>query len=413
MLKIADVVTLITKMSKSEKRNFKLLAQKTGSKDKLYVQLFDFIEKSKNYDVALILKSIPSIKKSQLSNVKAMLSKQILRSLIDVHKEEYIELKAREKFNFAKVLYTMGLYRASLDMLDVVIKMAEEYHMKPLGFMAINFEKLIESQHVTKSMSPRAYKLATTSDNIVNQLSVANELSNLALLLYARYLENGYVKNEEEYKQLHQYFHSLLPIYDINDLGFYEKLNLYQSFVWFYYMAQNFVSYYKYSIKWILLFEEYPMMMRPATIHYIKGLNNVLTALFMAQKQEMFNDVYIKLNEISIDKSKNLSVNEKAQLSLFKYIHGLNHIFIGANYQSGYSFIENLEMTIAKQTYPWDVSRIMVFNYKIACFYFGIGDLSTTISYLNKVENSFQPRLKVDIQCFARVLNLIAHYDLG
>lgn len=413
MLKNDSLLRLINSMSKSEKRNFKLITHKTGVKDKLYVKLFDHLDKYGKFDEELILKKIPNIKKRQFSNLKAVLSKQILRSLRDINKEEYPEIKARERFDFAKVLYAKGQYRASLEMLQIVKKMASDIQLKPLEYLAINFEKVIESQHVTKSMSSKAYLLAKESNTIIDNLIVTNELSNLSLLLYARYLENGYVKNEKEYNELHKYFHSLMPVFELEDLDFYQKLNLYQSYVWFHHMSQDFANYYRYAQKWVSLFDENPQMKIPATTLYIKALHNVLNAMFMAGKRKMFKGAFLTLMQFNNDEALKLSVNEEGQLRLFKYIHGINSIFMSANYEYGVSFVKDLEKTMQKENHLWDNSRIMVFNYKIACIYFGNGDLDSTITYLNKVEDSYQPRLKVDIQCFSRVLNLIAHYDLG
>ncbi len=413
MLKNKELLRLIGSMTKSEKRNFKLITQKTGTKDKLYVLLFDHLDKYQSFDDKFILSKNPSIKKSQLSNLKATLCKQILRSLRDINKEEYPEIKARERFDFAKVLYAKGQYRASLDMLHVVKTMARDLQLKPLEYLAIDFEKLIESQHVTKSMSTKAYQLSIESNTIIQDLEVSNELANLSLLLYARYLENGYVKNKEEYNELHRYFYSVLPVVEIEDLDFYQKSNLYKSYVWFYHMAQDFANYYKYAQKWVSLFDDYPEMKIPATTLYIKGLHNVLNALFMSGKREMFKQYFLTLMQFNDDKELRLSVNEESQIQLFKYIHGINSIFMSANYAYGVSFVEELETVIQKQGHLLDVSRMMVFNYKIACIYFGNGDLDNTITYLNRVEDSYQPRLKIDIQCFSRVLNLIAHYDLG
>ncbi|MEM9547202.1 MAG: hypothetical protein AAGA77_14575 [Bacteroidota bacterium] len=390
-----------------------MIVQKTGGKPKLYVQLFNHLDKYGKYNDELILKKMPQIKKSQLSNLKSVLCKQILRSLRDINKEEYPEIKARERFDFAKVLYAKGQYRASLEMLQTVKSMASEIQLKPLEYLAINFEKLIESQHVTKSMSPKAYLLAKESNSIMENLMVTNELSNLSLLLYARYLENGYVKNQEEYQELHKYFHSLLPVIELHRLDFYQKLNLYQSYVWFHHMSQDFANYYRYAQKWVSLFDEFPSMKVPATTLYIKGLHNVLNALFMAGKRRLFKEYFFTLMQFNDDGNLKLSVNEKGQLQLFKYTHGINSIFISANYDYGVSFVKELEKTIREENHLWDTSRIMVFNYKIACVYFGSGDLDSTITYLNEVENMYQPRLKIDIQCFSRVLNLIAHYDLG
>ena len=400
-------------MSKSEKRNFKLISGKTGMKDKLYVRLFDHLDKYGKFDPEMVIKKNPEIKRSQISNLKAVLSKQLLRALRDINKEEFPEIRARERFDFAKVLYSKGQYRASLEMLQTVKSMASDIQLKPLEYLAINFEKLIESQHVTKSMSSTAYLLAKDSNEIINNLSTANELSNLSLLLYARYLEKGYVKNEEEYLELHKYFHSLLPVVETDNLDFYQKLNLFQSYVWFYHMAQDFANYYKYALKWVNLFEEYPIMKIPATTLYIKGLHNVLNALFMAGKIKLFLKYFEVLNNFNSDSALKLSVNEEGQLQLFKFIHGINSVFMSADYEHGVHFLKDLIPVLNDKNNLWDASRLMVFNYKIACIYFGNGDYDNTVTYLNKVEEIAQPRLKVDIQCFSKILNLITHYELG
>lgn len=413
MLRNDSLLRLIDSMSKSEKRNFKLIAQKTGDGNKLYIQLFDFLVKYEAFDREKIIKLNPNIKKSQISNLRAILSKQLLRSLRDYNKDVFPEIKARERFDFAKVLYAKGQYRACLEMLDSVKKLAAEIQLKPLEYLAINFEKLVESQHVTKSISSKAYNLAKESNTIIDNLLVTNELSNLSLLLYARYLEKGYVKNQNEYVELHKYFHSLLPIVEIENLDFYQKLNLYQSYVWFHHMSQDFANYYRYAQKWVNLYDEYPSMRVPATTMYINGLHNVLNSLFMAGKRKMFKESFLTLMQFNNDKDLKLSVNEQGQLQLFKYTHGINSIFMSANYKYGVSFVKELEDTILSKNHIWDPSRIMIFNYKIACVYFGDGDLDSTITYLNKVEDSYKPRLKVDIQCFAKILNLIAHYELG
>src|SRR5690606_34474733 len=59
-----------------------------------------------------------------------------------------------------------------------------------------------------------------------------------------------------------------------------------------------------------------------------------------------------------------------------------------------------------------DRHRILVFYYKIACLYFGSGDNEKAIDYLQKIIN-WKLDLRTDLQCYARLLHLIAHYELG
>jgi len=55
----------------------------------------------------------------------------------------------------------------------------------------------------------------------------------------------------------------------------------------------------------------------------------------------------------------------------------------------------------------------MVFYYKISCMYFGAGKNEECIFYLEKIINNKDLKMREDLLCFSRVLNLVAHYDAG
>ncbi|MBT8232135.1 MAG: hypothetical protein HKO66_12710 [Saprospiraceae bacterium] len=412
-IKTQYLTDLINGLTKSEKRHFKLFSNRVGTSEKLYVQLFDLLSKDKVFIEKRVLEKIPEIKKSQLSNLKANLYKQLLRALRDINKEDYAEIKARELFDFAKVLYAKGQYQASIEMLEKVKNLAAKIHKQPLEYLAISFEKQIESQHVTGSMSPKAFVLSENSEKIINSLRVTDSLSNLSLSLYGIYLQRGYVRNEEDYNYLKSYVLEKLPEVELDTLDFYQLLHYYQIHVWYYHMIQDFPSYFKYSQKWVDLFDLFPEMKKPETTVYIKGLHNVLNALFMSGSLERFDSVLFKLSHLLEDSKYKLSRNELSQLELFKYTHVINRVYLTAEYDKDFTEITLLEKKINEEDHQWDLNRILVFNYKIACIYFGRGNLATTINYLNRITNFNYPNFKEDIQCFARILNLIAHFELG
>jgi len=60
-----------------------------------------------------------------------------------------------------------------------------------------------------------------------------------------------------------------------------------------------------------------------------------------------------------------------------------------------------------------DVHHIMVFYYKIACMYFGAGKNEECIFYLEKIISNKDLKMREDLLCYTRVLNLVAHYDAG
>ena len=55
----------------------------------------------------------------------------------------------------------------------------------------------------------------------------------------------------------------------------------------------------------------------------------------------------------------------------------------------------------------------MIFYYKIGCLYFGDADYKNCISFLGKIIANKSLEAREDLMCFARILNLIAHYEAG
>jgi hypothetical protein len=116
--KTDDLVALIRSLTRAEKRHFRLFVKRNqSSEDILFLQLFDFLEKRGEYEEDVILKKIPEVKKSQLSNLKAHLYKQLLTSLRLLSTKNANDIQIREMVDYARVLYNKGLYRHALDML--------------------------------------------------------------------------------------------------------------------------------------------------------------------------------------------------------------------------------------------------------------------------------------------------------
>ena len=413
MEKSKQIIRLIQSLSKGEKRNFKILASKIGRKDKNYVVLFDWIEKKGSFDINAFLVKNPSIKKAQIPNLKNNLYKQILRSIREISKESHEEIKTREYFDFAKILYSKGDFASALNYLEKAKRLGARIKKPTLIYLATDFEKQIESQHITGSMNNKAIQLANYSTSLVKEIHLTNELSNLSLLLYGRYLKRGFTKNQYEEERLSEFFYNQLPSFDYKSLGFQQKLYLYESYVWYYYMLRNYAENFRYALKWFYLFDEFPEMKDIDKTHYLRALHNVLTALFSANKKEKFLRYYRILLDIETDEKLQWVANEKAMFMLFKFVHSINKIFLFVEYEQVEVELKAYERIIENNEYNWDVSRQVVFYYKIACAHFGRANYDRTLYWLNKIINENLLDTKEDIQCYARVLSLITHYELG
>lgn len=405
---------LIKTLTKAEKRNFQLAFNKNNTKeDVLFIQLFNTLDKMREYDEEQILKRIPAIKKQQLSNVKAHLYKHLLTSLRLLFKQKDPLIELREQLDYARVLYNKGLYHQSLKLLARAKSMSVEQEEVMMTYEIVEFEKLIESRHITRSLENRAEELSDESKHIEQQLTSISRLSTLSLRLYGLYLKLGHARNERDAIMVKRFFEDNVPdSCNMQQMSFYEKVYLYQAYSWYYYILQDFIMYYRYTQKWVDLFREYPSLLRTDTDMYIKAMHNLLMAHFYNMNNEKFNSALLELEAFVEANQEGLHENTRTNAFVYLYTAKINRHFLEGTFSAGLNLVPELEEKIAEHQLKVDQHRVLVFYYKIACLYFGSGDNNKAIVYLNKIIHLRIGNLRADIQCFARILHLIAHYEL-
>ncbi len=408
-----SVFLLIKSLEKSEKRNFKLYVNRNSSTSNLKViQLFDAIDKMEEYDESSLLKKNKSIKKEQLSNLKAHLTKLILSSLRLIRQEDNITLQLHEQMDFARILYNKGLYIQSLRVLEKTKELARAHQQITYLQQILFFEKKIEALYITRSMQDRADQLTKESEEVTAKLSLISTLSNLSLQLYSWYIKHGVARNKKDEKDITDFFQKHLPEAPNQIRGFYECLYLYQSYCWFAFIRQDFLMYYRYAQKWVDLFERAPEMIEVETAHFIKGMHNLMGALFDLQNGSKLAAAIHTFENLS--KRKVVVQNDNHNLLCFQYLYlaKINLHFIEGTFSDGLHLVSHLEERLTTYEPYLDRHRVLIFYYKIACLYFGSGKYEKTIEYLNKIIN-WKVDLRTDLQCYARLLHLIAHYEMG
>lgn len=404
---------LIQSLQKSEKRNFKLYIQRnTSNNDLKIVQLFDALDKMKDYDEKELINKTVSLKKEQLSNMKAHLYRQILASLRLLEGNENIDIQLHEQLDYARILYNKGLYLQSLKILDRVKENAIKHNQVSFLIEVLFLEKKIESLHITRSMQDRADALTEQSNRTNVQLERVTKLSNLALQLYSWYIKNGHARNKEDEIEIENYFIAHLSDDIKSPEGFYEKLYYNQSYCWYAFIRQDFLLYYRYTQKWVNLFTEQPLMKEIETANYIKGLHNLLNAHFTLRNYNGFNTTIHLLETFRDSDIVKQSNNNQVQVFIYLYTSKINQHFLEGTFTEGIEIVPEIEQQLKEFTLYMDHHRVLVFYYKIASLYFGAGDYGKAIDYLNKIIN-WKVDLRNDLQCYARLLHLISHYELG
>ena len=404
---------LIKSLEKSEKRNFKLYATRNSSSEELKsIQLFDALDKMDNYDEVGLLKKNEAIRKQQLSNMKAHLYKQILSSLRLINDEYNIDIQLHEQMDYARILYNKGLYLQSLRVLDKMKDLAKSTNQLTYLQQVLFFEKKIEGLYITRSMQDRADQLSLEAEEVNISLSLVSHLSNVALQLYSWYIKNGHSRNEEEDAAMLQAFTEKLGNKAIACKSFYEKLYLYQCYCWNAFIRQDFLQYYRYTQKWVNLFEEAPYMIEIESAHYIKGMHNLMGSHFDLGNHQKLQETLEKFELFCNSPVVTSNVNNRIQCFVYRTISQFNKHFLEGSFTDGLQLIPEIKARISEYELYIDRHRVLVFYYKIACLYFGSGDYDKAIDYLNKIIN-WKVDLRTDLQCYSRLLHLIAHYELG
>lgn len=408
-----ELFQLVKSLEKAEKRNFKLFVQRNlGTADLKITVLFDALDSMEEYDEEVLLRKAKTLKIAQLPNLKANLYRQILASLRTLRDDSNVEIQLHEQMEYARILYNKGLYQQTLKTLARVKELAKTFHQSTFWHQALAFEKKVELLHITRSIQNRAEALSTEVNLLNERLSLIGNLSNLSLQLYSWYIHTGHARNEKDAAAVLTFFSSRLPPDTHLIKSFFGRLYLFQSYCWQALIVQDFLLYYRYAQRWVDLFEEEPAMKKVEPLFYIKGLHNLLHVHFMLRNYPKFDEVLRHFEAFAATEEAGTNMNIQVQTFVYLTLARINEHFLKGTFSEGLKWAQEIEARLISWQLQIDRHRTLVFYYKIACLYFGAGDAGTAVEYLNRIIHP-KADLRSDLQCYARLLHLIAHYELG
>ena len=243
-------------------------------------------------------------------------------------------------------------------------------------------------------------------------MELIEKTSNLSLQLYGWYIQHGHARNDEDRVTLDALMHDPIMERNKSSKGFYERLYRYQCHCWYGFITQDFLLHYRYSQKWVDLYEKEENMKQIEAAQYIKGLHNLITSHFDLKNFQKLNDTIAILEDFSNTPIVLNNKNNLIQSFVYLYIAKINKHFLEGSFSEGLTMIPKMEEQLKEIELYLDSHRVLVFYYKIASLFFGAGDAEKAIDYLNRIIN-WKLNLRDDLQCYARLLHLIAHYELG
>ena len=407
------VFDLVKLMSKAEKRNFKLYATRLGCNEGAkFLLLFDCFDTLDQYSEAKVLAMCPSISKQQLPNLKAHLYKQLLTSLRMLGVQHSTALEIREQVDFVKILFDKGLYNEAQKMLDKIEKRVKECEMVPALLDIVELQRQLKvlsySSEMTQAADQTARAAVVISENITNVAS----LSRLAVQCYALHQNLGFARSQKDLDRLDSYFKPRIEAFEGKQMNFTERFYFYQAKAWYYYICHKTALSYRYALKWVAHFAARPDMKELMYDGYMRGYSQVLDGMFLMHKYSAFVRT---LEEFEKESQTLGTLNDNAAMISqgILFTGQLNKCLMSGTYKDGLWIAKNIDSYLKKYGNRLTLHEKMPLYYKVASLYFGDGNYAKCIEYLSYIISVKDHNIRRDLQCYARMLNLMALYDAG
>ncbi len=403
---------LVHSLTKNEKRYFKVNHNQGNESTKTLI-LFDEIVKQNDFDDTEILNNNSEISKKQISNLKAELYDQILDTLRSYNNGRIVDIKIRQHIDFSQILVDRCLYKEAYEQLKKAKKYANKYTNLELMLEITKLEKSILSQIIDEKNQKRVNNIITEVSVINEQINRINQLSNLEAKLNSIYKKVGFIRDRRDHLAAENYLNKNLPKYVESELTNIEKIYLHNLFIGYYFFIQNFEEGNREAAKMVALFEANHGLIISKTDFYISALNKLSISHFKLSHFNEFVNTVTKLQEI--DKSPGLVMNEDIRARLYKYyyMHEFNKYLMLGDFEQGSKVLGSMEEGLDQLILKLDKHSKIILYYKIACMFFGNSEYSKALLWLNKIINEQDVDIRRDIHCFARILNLVTHYEMG
>jgi len=401
---------LIKSMRKAEKRYFKVM--NTG--ESKYIKLFDALDKLKNFNEEKLLGSNDWILGTQFSNLKAHLYKKVLHALKNYAQSNHEDITIRENIDYIQLLYDRCLYGQGMQLLQKVKKGLDSSSNENLELRleVLKWERNLLPHTLGKNNLQRVRHIVLEADKINEKISKIHQLTSLSIELNALYLKTGYIRDRTDYDRIHAFFVSKLPTLLEEDLSFSEKLLWYEIHMSYYNFLQQLENAYSIALKWVALFSNDPKDANQLEKH-LKGLNYLLTIQSRLGYHDDFKQTHKKLRQLFKHPIIGTNENLRIRAAKYGYAHQFNGYFMRGDFTRGVIMFQKIESRLENHLKFLDKHSVLILFYKISCLYFGNSDFRSALKWSNRILNSDHQDIREDVHSFARILNLIIHYELG
>ncbi len=408
-----ELFDLIRSLTRSEKRFFKLHSA-LQSGDKNYMRMFDALDKQDVYDEeALKAQFAKENFIKHLPSEKNHLYRLILKSLRAYYAESSISSILKQEIKNIEILYQKALYLECNKLLHRAKRLARENELFYYWFELLSWEKMLleeayESGQFTKDLNAL----------IAEEKEVIEKLRNLAAyhILYSKinyvFRSGGYVRTDEEHAMVEEI--SGHPL--IRD----KNTALSKRAATICYYTQGLCHWARREWDQSLekfarartIMDDSPMLKADLPKRYIRTLHYIISAQIETQdlKNARKNITVMR----SLHEEQGFSgPNIETQLFVASHLSELRLLDRSGDHQKALALVDGILEGLERLGSRVHKEYELEFYFALASVHFGAGQMNKALFWLNKVLNDNEPTLRQDIFAYARLFNLVLHYELG
>lgn len=405
-----DLFQLIKSLEQAEKRYFKVFTTMhvKGGESNNYAKLFDAIDKQEEYDEDEIRKQFKGEKfVNQLHVAKNYLYNNILKSLRLFHSEKSKLNELMDILRDIQILYDKSLYKQCKKLLEKAKKIASTYEKHAQVLAVLDWEKTLARTSAYADVEEKEL-LEYYNDyrKAIEEISNINEYWKLATEVFLLRKKKGEIRNKEDLKRFNQIIKHPLMQSESSAITFLSKTFYFNTKGLYYLTNKDFKNLHVFCVKLVDHLESNPYLFKED--NFVSALYNLLLVQIELKKFDEALKTIAKLRSI-----KSESITMQARIFVTSYDTELNLYLRTGEFDSGLKLVDSIENGL--KTYKDKINKEseILFDYNIGYLYFGKNDLDNSLKWINKIINNKDLTVRDDIQCFARILNIIIHYELG
>lgn len=407
-----ELFELIKTLTKSEKRFFKLQSA-LQSGDKNYVQLFDLMDKMDEYNEDIVKETFKGEKFiKHLPSEKNHLYKLILKSLRSYYGETSVSSILKQEIKNIEILYNKSLFNECNKFLERAKKMALKYEKYYYLFELINWEKTLLEESFEDGQFKDLNKMIAEEKDVLERLTNLAEYHVLYSKINYVFRSGGYVRTEENKKIVDEIVNHPL-IKGKNTAMSKRAATICYYTQGFCNMAngdyQTALQKFERVIE-ILNVEEH--LKSDLSKRYIRTLSNMVTCMIALR---LYDQARATINVIQSCAELEGFDSSDVQTLIFKNtgMAKLELFCTSGDYDNAIREAEEIMQSMMDYEGKINKENELMFFHHFASVYFAAGQYSKALYWINKVLNDNENELRQDLYSYARLFNLVIHYELG